>query len=213
LGDLTEFLESLIAHDDDAAPSLFLCGHSMGGAIALTYAALGPPAMRSHIRGYVISSPLLALHPSYVPPLPLRVLLSVGSRLFPHLQIPQKIDPEVMSRDPEVQKAFKEDKLGHGIGTPEGMWGMLERGKALMDGKVGMDAGVRVWVGHGTADQLTSWEASKKWVEEVLDSRDKELKLYDGWRHRRSFAPHSLFISTTQLTQKKKISARRTRRR
>ncbi|KAH0559224.1 hypothetical protein GP486_004265, partial [Trichoglossum hirsutum] len=143
LGDLTEFIGSITAHDDDAAPSLFLGGHSMGGGIALTYAALGPPDMLPRIRGYVISSPLLELHPSYLPPAPMRALLSFASRFLPHLQIPQNIDPEVVSRDPEVQKEFKEDKLGHGIGTPEGMWGMLERGRALLDRRVEVDTGVR----------------------------------------------------------------------
>ncbi|KAH0538679.1 hypothetical protein FGG08_004754 [Glutinoglossum americanum] len=188
LDDLTQFLERLIA--EDRATPIFLKGHSMGGGIALTYAALSPPHIAPHIHGYILNAPLLVLHPKSAPPAFLQRVLALASRVLPNLALPQKIPPEIVSRDPEVQRQFVEDKLGHGIGTAEGLWGMLERGKALVEGKVRVPASVGVWVGHGTGDELTSWEASRKWVEEVFgEAGQAELRLYEGWRHRLHVEP------------------------
>jgi acylglycerol lipase len=176
----------------------------MGGGIVLTYAALAPATISPHIMGYILNAPLLLLGPASAPSAALRFILSVASRVLPSLQLPQKVDPEVVSRDPEVQKAFKEDKLAPGIGTPEGLWGMLERGRELMDGKVRVDVGRRVWIGHGTGDTLTSWEASRRWVEEVFSGgTDKEIRLFEGWRHKRSsLSPrHSLFLNLSNTSQ------------
>ncbi|KAI9775266.1 MAG: hypothetical protein M1839_001318 [Geoglossum umbratile] len=182
LDDLTQFLEPLLPAA--STTPLFLCGHSMGGGIVLTYAALGPPATLAQLTGYVVWSPLLQLHAPYAPSRPASFLLSLAARIFPNLTIPQKLAPEVVSRDPEVQKQFAEDKLNYPFGTTEGLWGMVERGKRLVDGAVAVDGGRSVWVGHGTGDRLTSWEASRKWVEGVFEGEDKVLKSYEGFRHK-----------------------------
>ncbi|KAI9763184.1 MAG: hypothetical protein M1840_000850 [Geoglossum simile] len=180
MDDLSQLLQSLLP----TPVPLFLCGHSMGGGIVLTYAARGPLAILTQLSGYVIWAPLLQLHPQSAPSRPLLKLLSFFSHIFPHLAMPQKISVEVLSRDPKVQKDFEEDKLNHPMATLEGLWGMLERGKKLMQGAVSVDPARRIWVGHGTGDRLTDSEASKKWVGDVFGGKNKELKLYEGWKHK-----------------------------
>jgi acylglycerol lipase len=190
MDDLSQLLQTLLP----TPVPLFLCGHSMGGGIVMTYAALGPPAILDQLSGFIIWAPLLQLHPESAPSRPLILLLSIASRILPHIGIHQKIGPEVVSRDPEVQKNFVEDELNHPIGTPEGLWGMLERGRRLLAGAVMVHPARKVWVGHGTADRLTDAEGSRKWVEEVFRGEDKVLKLYEGWKHKRRSFPSSQIL-------------------
>ncbi|KAI9668691.1 MAG: hypothetical protein M1829_005304 [Trizodia sp. TS-e1964] len=185
ISDISEVLEHIINEKPNGAP-LFMMGHSMGGAEVLTYAAKGPASLRKQLRGYLAEAPFLALHPSGQPS---KLLVSVGrlaAKVLPHMQTEQKLDANIVSRDPEVAKAFAEDKLCHDIGTLEGIAGMLDRGEQLLNGsiKVLEDVGkVSLWVGHGTGDLITSHEASKMWVD-VLDIKDKTIVLYEGFYHK-----------------------------
>lgn len=61
---------------------------------------------------------------------------------------------------------------------------MLDRTALLGNGKAKLNKGVRsIWLGHGTADKGTSYEASKKWFDEQTQVEDKEFKTYEGWTH------------------------------
>jgi acylglycerol lipase len=51
-------------------------------------------------------------------------------------QLTNKLDPKLISRDPEVCKGFDEDPLCHDTGTLEGLAGMLDRTSSLSSGKV-----------------------------------------------------------------------------
>jgi acylglycerol lipase len=86
-----------------------------------------------------------------------------------------------MSRDPQVVEDIKADKLLHDTGTYEGLAGMLDRTAALNEGKVKLNQGVRsLWLGHGTADEGTSYPASKKWFERQTDLEDKTSRATRG---------------------------------
>ncbi len=96
----------------------------------------------------------------------------------------QRLEAKWLCRDESVCEAWVADELCHDTGTLEGLSGILGRGEDLEWGRVKVeDEGVRVWVGHGTRDMVTSFEASRRWVE-GLRVRDKEFKAYDGWFHK-----------------------------
>jgi lysophospholipase len=90
----------------------FLLGHSLGGLIALRYLqqGLGP------FRGAIIVAPWLAT----VAPVPAwkRRLATVLNRVLPALPFPSGIDANVLSRDPAIVTAYREDRLVHGTITP-----------------------------------------------------------------------------------------------
>jgi acylglycerol lipase len=89
-----------------------------------------------------------------------------------------------LTRDPEVVKSIKADKLMHDTGTYEGLAGMLDRTIALNEGKAKLNKGVKsLWLGHGTDDKGTSYPGSKKWFERQTELEDKEFKTYEGWYH------------------------------
>lgn len=86
---------------------LFLLGHSMGGLITISY-VLEHPTRQA---GAVISSPALGTHPDFRPPLLLRLLVAVLSRLAPRMLFDSELDTSALSRDPAVVQAYVEDPL------------------------------------------------------------------------------------------------------
>ena len=94
-----------------------------------------------------------------------------------------------MSRDAEVCRQWKEDPLCHDTGTLEGLVGMTDRTNGLQEGTIVVSEGLgeggktRVWIGHGTADNGCSFDASKKFLDE-LHVEDKEFQTYEGGYHK-----------------------------
>lgn len=185
LDDITQFLQTIPS--SPAAP-LFLMGHSMGGAEVLTYAAKGPPATTSSIRGFLAEAPFVALHPKSRPWKSTVVLGRLAGRLLPNWQMVNKLDLNLLSRDPEHARRVEADELCHDTGTLQGLAGMLDRAAMLEDGRVVVKEGAgeggktRLWVGHGTADGICDFEATQKMFSRV-DAEDRELRAYEGWYH------------------------------
>jgi acylglycerol lipase len=167
LDDITQFLHSLPA--TDAAAPLFLMGHSMGGAEVLTYAAQGPKASTSGIRGYLAEAPFVALHPKSRPWKSTVVLGRLAGKLLPNFQMLNKLDINLLSHDAEHVRAVEADELCHNTGTLQGLAGMLDRAAMLEDG-------------HGTTDGICDFEATKRMFERVK-AEDRELRVYEGWFH------------------------------
>ena len=171
-------------------------GHSMGGGQVLTY-TLHPDSPYNDktvsLAGVLAYSPLIALDPSYRPS---KVYLTGGrlaARVFPHWQRLSPIDPALMSRDESVVADYAADPLCHDIGTLEGLAGMLERAEWLenMHGSSGLDPEtlksrlLPMWFAHGEADGVTSWGATKKFVDGLRGRGvvDVEFVSYEGAYH------------------------------
>jgi alpha-beta hydrolase superfamily lysophospholipase len=105
------------AHDVDAMIGLvqihhaglpvFILGHSMGGLIAISYALEKPEALA----GAIISSPALGTHPEFKPPLFLKIMVGILSRLAPRLLVDSGLDTQAICRDPQVVQAYIDDPL------------------------------------------------------------------------------------------------------
>lgn len=96
-----------VARQRHPALPLFLLGHSMGGLITIGYVLRDP----AELAGAVISSPALDTHPEFRPPLALRLLVGLLSRLAPAKLFPSDLDTDALSRDPDVVRAYVEDPL------------------------------------------------------------------------------------------------------
>lgn len=192
LDDLTSFLSSVL----DSAPRapVFLMGHSMGGAEVLVYASVGPAPLRARIRGYLAEAPFVALHPDSRPSRLTVVLGRLAAKVLPQRQMLQHLDARWLSRDESVRKDWVDDPLCHDVGTLEGLAGMLGRAEELESGKVKVaDQAARVWVGHGSEDRVTSFEASRRWLDGLEGVRDREFRVYEGWFHKRVSSPSLVF--------------------
>ena len=107
----------------------------------------------------------------------------------------QKLESKWLCRDPIVCKEWAEDPLCHDTGTLEGLSGMLDRADELNRGLVTIREG-RVWVGHGSADRVCSFDAARGWFER-LGVQDKDFKTYEGWYHKRECMPGKTEVSNT----------------
>ena len=105
LRDVDAFVE--VARQAYGDQPLFLLGHSMGGLITIHYVSAHP----GQLAGAVISSPALAPHPDFRPPLLLRLLVGLLSRLVPRALFDSDLDVAALSRDPEVVRAYVDDPL------------------------------------------------------------------------------------------------------
>ena len=181
LSDITSVIQS---HLPSPVP-LFLMGHSMGGQETLYFAAEGPDEVKNQLRGFIVMSPLIRLHPGSEPN---RVTVMAGrlvGRLLPSRQMISKLDAGFMSHDDALNKDWEADELCHDTGTLEGLAGMLSRGEELDRGKVVIKDrdGLHMLLAHGTEDKVTSHEATKKLFGERLNIKNKTLKLYEGNYH------------------------------
>ncbi|KAF1838536.1 alpha/beta-hydrolase [Decorospora gaudefroyi] len=185
LDDITSFIKTVIP----SPVPLFLMGHSMGGGQVLCYAAQGPHEVRKHIRGYLLESPFVDFDPKSKPS-PITVFFGkLAGKIMAHRQLTNKLDPNLISRDPEVCKRFNDDPLCHDTGTLEGLAGLLDRTTNLSGGKIVIpdDAGeggvTRIWIAHGDQDGITSYHASKRLCDN-LQVKDKAFRTYEGYYHR-----------------------------
>jgi alpha-beta hydrolase superfamily lysophospholipase len=152
----------------------FLFGHSMGGAIALTWALDHP----GQVDGLILSAPAIA------PPRSVSTMTVLVVRLLSRI-LPGKgaiaLPPEDLSRDPEVVRAYADDPaVLHGPVPARTLAELLGAMKSLP----GRAAALRepVLVLQGTGDRLVM-HADVKPVFDALGSPDKTVKVYRGLYH------------------------------
>ena len=181
ISDTAKFIEAQLPSDIP----VFVLGHSMGGGQVLTLAS--EPQYEDIIKqvdGWLLESPFIAF-PKGLEPNSLEVFAgTLASRLLPNMSRFSALPVENTTRDPEVIKSLNEDKLLHGYGTLQGLAHMIQRTKLLGEGTSKISPSVKcLWLGHGTADKGTSYEASKGWFEKQGEKPDWTFKSYEGWSH------------------------------
>lgn len=172
LSDVARFLRAV--HERHPGKPVFLLGHSMGGGIATLFVI----ARKPHIAGLILSGPALRVR-STPAGFRLRALRLVG-KVAPTYSL-SPLPASAISRDPAVVQAYETDplvyrggmRLGHGAASMRA----LQRIQLDME-----EIDVPLLIMHGTADRLTSPEASEELLERARSS-DRTLKLYDGLYH------------------------------
>jgi len=155
-----------------ASRPIFLLGHSMGGAIALRYAL----AHQERLAGLILSGPLVQVEDRAGAKLLGRLL----GRLAPGLPL-AKLDPALVSRDPEVVRAYVDDPLVHHQPVPAGTVAEFLRYAATLPDAVAAITLPTLLV-YGTADGLCAPEGSVL-VGERIGSTDLTVAPYDGLFH------------------------------
>jgi alpha-beta hydrolase superfamily lysophospholipase len=166
---------------------LYLMGHSMGGAIAIFFAAHYDPLLS----GLVLSAPGYLVG-EVVPPAKIAVGRALA-RFFPNLRLPKPSESPAISRDPEEVAAFAADPLCPSFNT-------LAQGAAVLDAFPKLPAlcasiTVPTVLFHGTGDRLILCEGSFT-LFRALRSRDRELHYlpnvfhepHNDYDHERYFA-------------------------
>lgn len=154
-------------------PPVFLLGHSMGGALSLSYAL----KHGERLAGLMLSGPAVALDGA--PPL-LKPLSKLLSRLAPRLGT-FPIDPKLVSRDPQMVAAYAADPLNAHGKVPARTLGEIVAFTEWLPAALPLIK-LPLLIQHGGGDRLAGVGGSRMVVERA-GSRDKSLKVYDGLYH------------------------------
>ena len=155
---------------------LFPVGHSMGGLIVILYVLAKPQA----VTGAVVSSPLLAAHPSAEPSSALKAVSRILSSVAPRLLIASNLDTAALSRDPAVVEAYVKDPLVTSKVSPR-WFASLQTAMAQARLRAPSLA-VPMLLMQSGADRLVDPEATRRWAQAAPPDQ-LEFVWWDGLFH------------------------------
>ena len=166
---------------EHAAPKtlpLILLGHSLGGLVAARFVAL-------HLRpveGLVLSSP--ALDPGFS--IFQKLLLAAALKWVPSMTVNSGLNPQHLSRDPQVVQAYMDDRLVHHKISPR-------LGQFIATAGRGTIAAAANWrtptlLMYAGADMLVNPQGSRRFASRAAQSRAVKpgvvtAKCFDGYYH------------------------------
>jgi alpha-beta hydrolase superfamily lysophospholipase len=150
-----------------------LYGHSMGGNLVINYAMSKDPP----IIALIVTSPWLRL--TFEPPSFTLLLSTILRPFFPGLRVKGKIDNNTRSHDPVINQAVKDDPLMYGMISLRLFDQVSRKGIYAMHNIYKINRPFLLM--HGSADRLTSHEASREIVTNT--SKLTRLKIWDGLYH------------------------------
>jgi acylglycerol lipase len=170
--ELIDDAEKVVAMVKKENPGLpvFMLGHSLGGFISASHGVKYP----GRLSGQILSGAASTLQPL------LAGLEGVDLSAQARDPIANTLT-DLVSRDPQVVQAYKDDPLNLKEFTTKLMSEALIRGARWLMNNHGAYT-CPCLILHGGADQIVTPDASKYFYEHI-SSKDKELKIYDGLYH------------------------------
>ena len=173
-----DFLDDLAAvlaavRTQHPALPVTLIGHSMGALITLAFLTERQPALASAVTsGAALSLGAVS---------PIRVALARAlRRILPRLSLGSGLDPQGLSRDPEVVRRYLEDPLVHRTMTASLGAEMISA--APRTAARASQVAVPLLLLHGAADPLCAAEGSRRF-HAGLRSPGSALRIYPELRH------------------------------
>ena len=172
LDDLKTFCDKV--RDENKTAKIFLVGHSMGSTIALDYAV----EYQSELNGLIVSGTTLKAGNSVTK---VSILMAkILSVVMPKMGV-AALDANGISRDKAVVAAYINDPLVY-TGKLRARWGaeLLKTMNKLQSQISALSLPILIL--QGTADRISDPSGSKMLFDGV-GSKDKTLKLYEGFYH------------------------------
>ena len=165
-----------LAREKHGELPIYLLGHSMGGLISIRYSLEKPTGLA----GVIISSPALGTHPEFKPPLLLKLMVSILSRLAPRLLVASDLDTQAISRDPAVVKAYIDDPLISQKVSTRWYGEIMKSMKKAHNGAAALR--IPMLLMQSGADRLVDPAAPGHWAQATPDGL-VELVVWDGLYH------------------------------
>ncbi len=172
LEDIRLFLGKV--REAEGGKKIFLIGHSFGGQLVLNYGVRHPAGLT----GMIISSPNIRLKM----PLPLikRLMAPILSRALPRLALGNELDSTLVSHDPKVVEAYRDDpRVQKKITT---RLADLMLGNQLEMPSLAGKFRVPCLLMHAGDDRICDPEGTREFFEKI-PIHDKTLKIFDGFYH------------------------------
>lgn len=154
-------IEALIGEAPKLYPGLpcFLYGHSLGGILVLNYVLRRHPNLTGVISsGAALRNPL---EKQIAKVMTARLL----ARLFPTMALPSGLDPQMISRDPEVVRKYINDPLVHDRMTLRFGVEMMNATRYALEHA--SEFSLPLLMMHGTEDQIAYQEGSLEFASQV----------------------------------------------
>jgi len=152
---------------------LFLYGHSMGGNEVINYALRRKPALS----GVIATGPWLRL--AFEPPALKVALGRMMNRIFPAFAQKSGLETAALSRRPDVVRAYESDPLVHDLISARLFVEMYTAGLWALEHAP--DFPLPLLLMHGSADRLTSAEASREFAQRA--GGQVTLRIWEGGYH------------------------------
>lgn len=162
--DLLDDVDSFLNHvsEKNSGIPLVLYGHSLGGNIVINYSLKRPN--RHNL--LIATSPWLDLFDKL--PSSLLTIAKFMHKVFPNLTIKSTIKSEILSHDPAVVKAYKDDELVHPKVSLNLLFGGMEAASYARSNAKNIN--IPMLLMHGTDDKATLFYASKQFAADNSDN-------------------------------------------
>ena len=172
IDDLQTFFN--LVRTENPNTKIFMVGHSMGSTISIDYAL----EHQSELQGLIISGTTLKLGSSISKAAIL--MAKILSVLMPKMGV-SALDPGGISRDPAVVAAYVNDPLNY-TGKLSARFGveLLKTMEMLQSGL--SEINLPILIMQGSQDRISD-PASSKLLFDGVSSKDKTMKIYEGFYH------------------------------
>lgn len=171
LDDMSDFL----AQVSRRYPKLpkFIYGHSLGGNLVLNFTLRRKP----EVAGAIVTAPWLKL--AFKPSAVQVTLARIMNKIAPGFTQNSKLDTTALSHDAKVVKAYNEDSLVHDKVSARLYAGIHDSGIWALEHAA--EFPIPLLIMHGTADRLTSAQASREFSER--SGKKVTWRAWEGWYH------------------------------
>ena len=158
---LLQDISSLLEVANKKFPQLpsFLYGHSLGGNLVLNYVL----RRQSHLKGVIATDPWFRL--AFEPPRFKIILAQITNYIWPSFSQKNGLDTKVLSRDPEVVRAYENDQLVHDHISARMFIGVYQAGQWAL--KHASEFPLPLLLMHGGEDKIISVEASREFANRI----------------------------------------------
>lgn len=151
----------------------FIYGHSMGGNLVVNYALRRKP----DLGGVIATDPFLKL--AFAPPAIKVALGRFMNNIAPGFTQANGLETKALSRDPKVVEAYVNDPLVHDKISARLFVGLFDSGQYAFNRP--SEFPLPMLLMHGTADRLTSAEASRQFG--AAAPKYVTTRLWEGYFH------------------------------